>query len=101
MSEFPALDRFVLHVIKTDHGLRAFIDSVVEYDDKMTVNYYVRNSNYCQKVKREHGSNRIYYCANLLSKRVYQMCHSNKCINYRSTGTPIPPMINSTKTVTS
>ena len=44
VSEFPFLDLFVLHVIATDHGVGASIDSVVEFDDKMTVAITVRKS---------------------------------------------------------
>ena len=70
------------------------ITKVIEYkDNNGAVNKVllaVKRRGFCMNVKREHGSNNIYFMVNIVEGSYYQKCHSNSCVNFYSCKMRLP-----------
>ena len=90
-SDHPYLDEFVRSELqKAEHYTECVVDSVLYSRNGNCVAYTIRGSLWCENVHREHTTNRPYFCANIKTGRFYQMCNSQGCRGFRSTGVQIP-----------
>lgn len=76
----PLIESFILSSIIRDE--KANIQSALYYKQSNTLLITIRGNRFCNRIRRQHRSNQIYYVANLNTGQVFQRCFDPDCRNF-------------------
>ena len=83
------LDAFVVDLASTSRG-KATIRRVTYSEMDNRLKYEVGNVRYCQRIRREHKSNNVYYVVDVDQRTVVQRCYDPECRSWSSHPVELP-----------